>query len=91
MVKDNIDAVLKAAENPNYKWRTVSGLARETGLDPATVEEVLRCDKGCNFVLARTKGDNGHPPRRAVTTRRHYLAFASPGQKLRAAFRNRLK
>ena len=33
-------AVKTALENPNYRWRTVEGVANETGLSAETVEAV---------------------------------------------------
>lgn len=35
-------AVLEAMENSMYEWRTISGVARETDLDPEIVREVIK-------------------------------------------------
>lgn len=36
------DTIVKAFENPKYNWRTVTGVAREAGVDSKLVVEYIR-------------------------------------------------
>jgi hypothetical protein len=38
--------VMKALDNPKYTWRTVRGIAEETGLDARAVENVIAASEG---------------------------------------------
>jgi hypothetical protein len=45
------EGIRKALENPQYKWRTVEGIAKETGYDFSTV-----IDKQSPTPLIRVRG-----------------------------------
>jgi hypothetical protein len=79
-------AVKTALENPNYRWRTVEGVANETGLSAETVEAVIRKNQETVFKssIPSNKGEA------LYTTRSHFLKKASLGEKLLGAIKNRL-
>jgi len=74
-----IESILRALENPNYDWRTVPGIARETGLSADQVETVLG-----QIVesIVRTWDEHARP---LFTTRKHYDQNQSLGRKLLSA------
>ena len=78
--------VITALENPKYKWRTVQGVAKETGLSKAVVESVIKKNTQGEIIqspIFSVKGDQ------LYTTRKHYRNKASPFERLHAAFINR--
>jgi hypothetical protein len=51
VVTDNTQRILGALENPKYQWRTLEGLAAETGVAPDELNQVLAgalSDQGCD-------------------------------------------
>ncbi|MFI5371317.1 MAG: hypothetical protein ACHQ52_07130 [Candidatus Eisenbacteria bacterium] len=83
---DPTNSVIAALEDARYLWRTLDGLARQTGLPREQVLAVLERSAD-RVVRARATAPGGAA---LYTTREHYLRRASPGQKLAAALRNRL-
>lgn len=82
---DALDAVLKALGNPTYKWRTVEGLATETGLDTKAVMGALAT--ASDRIVKSTISD---PDAKDVfTTRARFREEASLGEKLFGAIKNR--
>ena len=79
-------AVKDALENPNYRWRTVEGVASETGIPTQTIEAVIRknIETVVKSSIPSTKGEA------LYTTRSHFLKKASLGEKLLGAIKNRL-
>ncbi|WFF79200.1 hypothetical protein [Delftia tsuruhatensis] len=47
--------VLRALESPRFKYRTVSGIAKETKLDEESVREVLQSNPAVRRSFAREK------------------------------------
>ncbi len=62
------DKIIAALEDPRYDWRTVEGMAQETGVSEAVVMESLKrlADK---VIESSTPDERG---RSLFTTRRHY-------------------
>ncbi len=79
-------AVKTALENPAYRWRTVQGVANETGLPAQTIEAVIlkNHETVVKSSIPSTKGEA------LYTTRSHFLKKASLGEKLLGAIKNRL-
>ena len=79
-------AVKTALENPDYRWRTVQGVASETRLPAQTVEAVIRENHEIvvKSSIPSNKGEALYP------TRSHFLKKASLGEKLLGAIKNRL-
>jgi hypothetical protein len=59
--------VLKALENPEYVWRTIAGLERETKLPRKEIVSVLRHLPEDSLVTSKTRDG-----KRVYSTRRHY-------------------
>ena len=84
---ERVDSVVGALENPEFSWRTVAGIARESGLTEAEVLEVLSQQTDLLFessVLSKS-GE------RLFTTRRQFRKTATALDKLRGAFKNRIR
>ena len=77
--------VLKSLESPKFKWRTLRGVAQETGLDIATVEAVIS-QKRDKIVRSSSYSTTGQE---LYTTRNHFNRTATPMEKLIGALRNR--
>lgn len=61
-------AVLKALEDPRWDWRTVDGVAQETGLSEDEVLEIIESSPD-EVLRSRTPDNRG---RALYTSRRHY-------------------
>ncbi len=73
-------SVIDALENPSYVWRSINGIACETGLDPERVQTVID-SAAIQTVLAR-RSTRDDQDRALFTTRDHY--------RRKAGFANRL-
>ncbi len=76
--------VLKALENPEYVWRTISGLKNETKLSQREVLRALR-EIPKDTLVVSYKADG----KRVYSTRDHYRKTQSFGRRLLAAIANR--
>jgi hypothetical protein len=72
--------VMKALEDPEWDWRTVAGVAEETGLPEGKVRELL---ESSTSVIRSSVPDN--EGRSLYTTREHYKARRSFLDSLRTA------
>jgi hypothetical protein len=81
----NVSQVINALENPNYKWRTISGIARETGINPQTITSIVAVSD--KVVKSSRQSIDGQD---LFTTRSRFNAIASSGEKLIGAIKNRL-
>ncbi len=80
-----ISTVLTALAKPDFKWRTVAGVATETGLAQELVMQVLAAVSE-KIVRSSVPSSDGQE---LYTTREHFRETASPGEKLLGAFKNR--
>jgi hypothetical protein len=82
---ENVQLVLKALENPKYKWRTIGGVSQETGLSADQVLEVLGSpsDKIVKSSIPSPEGKS------LFTTREHFRKSASTFEKVLSAIKNR--
>ncbi len=78
-------AVLAAFENPKYKWRTVAGVARETGLPIDLVESIITGNRD----LIVKSSSRSQTDEDLFSTRTHFSRFASASQKFWGAVKNR--
>jgi len=80
-----VHIVFSALENPKYRWRTINGLAKETGVDEATVKRVLNRinDAIVKSSIPSTSGDD------LYTTRRHLKKMENVFSRFVAVLRNR--
>lgn len=79
------ESVVLALENPRYKWRTIEGLARDSGADLVTVQRVLK-GLGETVVKSSIPSVTGQE---LFTTRRHLREGQSFLSRLGAILRNR--
>jgi hypothetical protein len=81
----DIASVLGALEKPDFKWRTVPGIARETGLAPEVVHQALAVtsDKVVRSSVPSKDGDW------LFTTRDHFRGTASVFERVLGSIKNR--
>jgi hypothetical protein len=80
------DRIVRALEDPRYDWRTIEGVANETSISPATVQEVLENLK--QEVLRSSIPDESG--RNLFTTRRHYRQTHGLGARFLAALSDKV-
>lgn len=85
MDADQKRKVVKALENDQFEWRTLQGLAKETGLATSDVNSILH-ELGEQVV--RTLKKDGEP---LFTTREHYTKTATPTRRFFSALSGSLK
>lgn len=69
--------VIKALESPRHTWRTILGIASDTGLDWRTVEQVIT-SCGDEIVTSKKPSDQGE---QLFTTRTHLAARQNGSRK----------
>ncbi len=86
---DYTDYVIQALENPNYHWRTISGISRELNIPQSLVARVLS-DKPLEDILIRCsrKTEDGQA---LYTTRKHYKETQSLTNKILTALSGEIK
>ena len=67
--EQQIAAIKNALESPEYNWRSVDGIAGETGLQPQTINDVLSKDLAEVVIKSSVPDEEG---RTLYTTREHY-------------------
>ncbi|HEV2656567.1 MAG TPA: toll/interleukin-1 receptor domain-containing protein, partial [Ktedonobacteraceae bacterium] len=65
-----INRVLVALENPNYKWRTIEAVSKETSIPLKEAQEIIS-ELGAQVIKSSKPDING---RSLYTTRAHYVA-----------------
>lgn len=75
---DDSAVVIKALNNPDFEWRTVDGIVRETGLTSETVQQILD-DTAGQVVRSAQSDDKG---RALYTTRDRYYRNLGLGRVL---------
>ncbi len=84
---EQIEAIIKALENPAYMWRTIIGVATEAKLPREVVVAVID-DSPEWLVQASVPSRTGQS---LFTTRQHFREHASTADKLIGALKNRLR
>ena len=84
-LEDGVHSVMAALENPKFDWRTIRGIARETGLSDDQIEDAF---SKMADILMQSYDENGKP---IFTTRRHYNQRESLGRKILSAIADRVK
>jgi hypothetical protein len=81
MNKDETEEkILKALENPKFRWRTIRGLARETEISPEIIRTVvtIKSDRVVMASAPNTKGEalftSRHQRRRQAGTLRRIVS-----------------
>jgi len=83
--EEHVRSLIAALENPEFDWRTVRGISRETGLSEDQIEEVL---SKIEDILVQSYDGNGKP---IFTTRKHYNERESLGHKILSAIADTVK
>jgi DNA-binding Lrp family transcriptional regulator len=69
-------SVVQALEDKRYKWRTIGGIAGQTGISPGEVRRILKKLIDAEIVIRSTvpsvEGED------LYTTRRHYKVSVCP-------------
>jgi len=82
-VTPEVRKVLTALENPNYEWRTVEGVIKETSLPEGRVRTILK--EHSDLIMQSSVPDKDG--RSLFTTRQHYQDTHGPFQRLKTIFR----
>jgi hypothetical protein len=71
--------VMDALEDPRYDWRTIEGIAEQTGVDPSTVRAVLKRNQNTKLSAPRfqTNQDAVYTPRAGATGKQTDLGLES--------------
>ena len=83
--EQDISAVMKALEKPEFEWRTVNGIANDAGLEQEQVQKALVAvaDRVVRSAQPTTDGQQ------LYTTRDRFRVAASIGEKILGAIKNR--
>lgn len=63
-----LERILTALANPSYRWRTIAGLSKETGIPESRVRELVEGTPD-KVIRSRIPDAQGRP---LYTTRAHY-------------------
>lgn len=77
--------IISALEDPNYRGRTVKGIAQQLGYEPDSIKRVLPQSFGEVIRLSAPTKDG----QTLYTTRRHYRETTPFWRRIIAALRNR--
>lgn len=80
------DLVIKALEDERYEWRTVEGVAEQTGIPAAIVQAVLK-NSETDIVRSTISDELG---RALYTTRRHYRETHGLWDRFRSALSDKV-
>lgn len=81
--------VVRALENPKYDWRTIDGIAEETGIDSYQVSQILRfLPSAVDIVKSSIPDKQG---RQLFTTRNHYNKTQNFASRFLSAFSDRIR
>jgi hypothetical protein len=83
---DRRNIVVRALEDPNYEWRTVEGVAEQTGLEEANVRETLEELNG-EIIRSSVPDESG---RNLYTTRKHYRQTQGLGTRILSALSDKV-
>jgi hypothetical protein len=83
---DRRNIVVRALEDPNYEWRTVEGVAEQTGLAAANVRQMLEELNG-EIIRSSVPDESG---RSLYTTRKHYRETQGLGTRILSALSDKV-
>jgi hypothetical protein len=78
--------IFDALENPKYKWRTLEGIATETGVAPSVIYSLIEKNRE-KIIQSTVPSLTGEA---LYTTRHHYIEQSSSLEKIIGAFKNRV-
>jgi hypothetical protein len=83
---DQRNIVVRALEDPNYEWRTVEGVAEQTGLAASSVRQILDELNG-EIIRSSIPDESG---RNLYTTRKHYRQTQGLGTRILSALSDKV-
>jgi len=83
---DSRNIVVRALEDPNYDWRTVEGIAEQTGLSASNVRQLLEELNG-EIIRSSIPDESG---RNLYTTRKHYRQTQGLGTRILSALSDKV-
>lgn len=86
-MSDEWEKIREALENPQYKWRTIEGIARDTGYEVSTVLDCLATHE--DLVLrSSVPTKEGHE---LFTTKERYRTTSTVWDRLESAITNKVQ
>ena len=82
---NELDRVICALDDKKYKWRTISGLSKATGISPNRVKQLISENSGL-IMQSSALSPAGEP---LFTTRTKHNKEASAWARIGSALRNR--
>jgi len=86
-MSDEWEIIAGTLANPKYKWRTIDGIVKETGLDHVTVVSSMSAHEDLIIKSSIPSGDG----KDLFTTREHYRKKRSPWQAIASAITNKVE
>jgi hypothetical protein len=87
-MKDATMRVWNAMNNSEYDWRTIAGIAKETGLSASAVSNILERELGNQVVRAT---DKNHPGEYLYATRDRYNKIRGPWNRVLSVITSQVK
>jgi len=84
--EEDVKAIFDSLENPEYLWRTIDGISKETSMETRAIRSIIE-KSGDRIVRSSRLSRAG---KRLYTTRRHFRRKASPIKKILGAIKNRI-
>jgi len=86
-MSDEWEKIKRALENPNYKWRTLEGIAKETKSPVVTITSTFaaHADEVLKSAIPSTDG------RELYTTRDHYRQRSTLWDRLESVITNKVQ
>lgn len=79
------DKILKALENPDYKWRTLKGISKDTGIEPDIIKKEIYSNLD-SIIKSSIPSEDGED---LYTSRPHYRKKSSFFDKLTSSIKNK--
>ena len=81
-----VERVINALEDPRHDWRTVEGVAEQTGVTTSIVREILK-ESEHEIVRSSVPDESGQS---LYTTRKHYRQTNGLGTRILSALSDRI-
>lgn len=85
-MNDQWELIIRALENPKYKWRTIGGISKETALTPDVIKNELQKHPDL-IIKSSIQSINGED---LYTTRAHYRKNSSIVERLNNSIINKV-
>lgn len=85
--EEDVKVIFDSLENPKYKWRTIDGISKETGIDQDKVKQAIKAHSD-EIVKSAYMSESG---KSLYTTRSKFRREASILNKLFGAVKSRVE